>query len=243
MQPNIQFEAEMSRVKAITRTVGEEFKALERLAKTLGGTTYFSGVQAAEGIRFLGMAGVKTDDIFKVLPSTLNLARVGMMDLGRAADITTNIMSGMGLPIAEAKRLIDVMAAAVTSANIDIEELGRGMRVAAPWARAYGVEMEELVTVLMAMNDAGIKGADAGQKIKMWMQFMIGPTENMKKSVDLASLAMVRSGQAAEGFNLNFKEMDGTLRNLLIISDELSKADIMPSGWTDMFGKKAGRHR
>ena len=240
MQPNINFEAEMSRVKAITRTVGEEFKALERLAKTMGSTTFFSGTQAAEGIRFLGMAGVQTDDIFKVLPSTLNLARVGMMDLGRAADITTNIMSGMGLPLAEAKRLIDVMAAAVTSANIDIEELGRGMRVAAPWARAYGVEMEELVTVLMAMNDAGIKGADAGQKIKMWMQFMIGPTENMKKSVDLASLAMVRSGQAAEGFNLNFKELDGTLRNLLIISDELSKADIMPSGWTDMFGKKGG---
>ena len=96
MQTNIQFEAEMSRVKAITRTVGEEFKSLERLAKTLGGTTYFSGIQAAEGIRFLGMAGVKTDDIFKVLPSTLNLARVGMMDLGRAADITTNIMSWDG---------------------------------------------------------------------------------------------------------------------------------------------------
>ena len=52
--------------------------------------------------------------------------------------------------------------------------------------------------------------------------------------------AMVRSGQAAEGFNLNFKEVDGTLRDLLIISDELSKADIMPSGWTDMFGKKGG---
>ena len=49
MQPNINFEAEMSRVKAITRTVGAEFKALERLAKTMGSSTFFSGTQAAEG--------------------------------------------------------------------------------------------------------------------------------------------------------------------------------------------------
>ena len=132
MQPNIQFEAEMSRVKAITGAVGKEFKDLERLAKTLGSTTFFSGTQAAEGIRFLAMAGLETDDIFKVLPSTLNLARVGMIDLGRAADIATNILSGMSLPAEEAQRVIDVMAKAVTSANLNIEELGRGMRVAAP---------------------------------------------------------------------------------------------------------------
>ena len=216
MQPNINFEAEMSRVKAITGAVGQEFKDLERLAKTLGSSTYFSGVQAAEGIRFLGMAGLQTDDIFKVLPSTLNLARVGMIDLGRAADIATNIherdeSSGGGSAAGDRRNGQGGHVCQYRTSK----SLGEGCASPLPGREPTACRWKSLLPCSRDWRTPASRARTLGMKLRTWMQYMVGPTENMRKSIDHVAQEMIRSGKATEDYNLVFTETDGKLRNLV----------------------------
>ncbi len=55
------FEAQMSRVQAISGATGNEFNQLKDLAIQLGADTSFSAKQAAEGMENLASAGFETN--------------------------------------------------------------------------------------------------------------------------------------------------------------------------------------
>ena len=81
-----EFEAQMSRVQALTRLDknSAEFAALRAQARQLGADTMFSATEAAEGQAFLGMAGFDAKQIQAAMPGMLNMAKAGDTDLGRA---------------------------------------------------------------------------------------------------------------------------------------------------------------
>jgi TP901 family phage tail tape measure protein len=133
------FEAAMNRVAGITRATGVEFQQLENLAKELGATTQFSASQAADAMGFLAMAGFDTNQIISALPGTLELAAAGNLDLARAADIASNVLTGYGLQAEEVGRVNDVLALASISANTNVEQLGNAFKFVAPVASAMGV--------------------------------------------------------------------------------------------------------
>src|SRR5690606_5410 len=56
------FEKTMASVEAVTQATANEMAAMRDIARELGATTEFSASQAAEGLRFLGMAGFSTAD-------------------------------------------------------------------------------------------------------------------------------------------------------------------------------------
>ena len=63
----------------------------------MGSTTAFTAKEAAEGMEFLGMAGLNTTQIMDALPGSLELASAAKLDLATAADIATNIMAQYGI--------------------------------------------------------------------------------------------------------------------------------------------------
>ncbi|MEK9749125.1 MAG: phage tail tape measure protein, partial [Pseudomonadales bacterium] len=112
-----EFEQSMADVSAITGATGQTLQGLSELARDMGATTAFSAKEAAEGIQFLGMAGFETSEIMDALPSTLNLAAAAGMELGAAADIASNIMSGMGMSAGELGGVVDKLAQTSRNAN------------------------------------------------------------------------------------------------------------------------------
>ena len=91
------FADKMAEVRAVTGANDEEFAKLETTAKKLGSTTSFTASQAADGMKYLGMAGFKTEQILAGIPAVLNLARAGAIDLGVASDIASDVGSAFGL--------------------------------------------------------------------------------------------------------------------------------------------------
>jgi TP901 family phage tail tape measure protein len=160
------FEAAMNRVRGITRATGVEFQQLENLAKELGATTQFSASQAADAMGFLAMAGFDTNQIISALPGTLELAAAGNLDLARAADIASNVLTGYGLQAEEVGRVNDVLALASISANTNVEQLGNAFKFVAPVAAAMGVTIEESAAAIGIMSDAGIQGEMAGTALR-----------------------------------------------------------------------------
>ncbi len=175
------FEEGMDKVGAVSGATGEDFNKLRDLAKKLGSETKYSATEAAEGMQFLAMAGFKTNDILNAMPGMLDLAAAGAMDLGAAADITSNIMSGFGIEATKAGHISDVLAKAASSANTDVSQLGEAMKYLAPSAKTLGWSMEEATSAVMAMSDAGIQGSLAGQAFGSSLGRLAKPTKSMKQ--------------------------------------------------------------
>ena len=66
------FEAGMSRVKAISGATEEEFEQLRKQAIQLGADTAFSSSEAAQGMENLAAAGFETNEIMDAMPGLLD---------------------------------------------------------------------------------------------------------------------------------------------------------------------------
>lgn len=229
-----EFEASMSKVAAISGASGDELSSLEKQARDLGATTQFSASQAAEGMQFLAMAGYKTNDILDSMPGLLDLAAAGALELGSAADITSNIMSGFGIEASKTGHVADVLAKAASSANTDVAQLGEAMKYLAPSAKTLGWSLEESASAVMAMGDAGIQGSMAGQAFASSLGRLAAPTKKMKKVMEETGIA--------------FFDANGTMKSMPDVIKELEKGT---EGMTDkqksatlttLFGAEAYKH-
>lgn len=204
------FEAGMSQVQALTGATAQEMKQLSDMAKHLGETTIFSAKEAAEGMAFLGMAGFEVSEIMDSMPGLLDLAAASNMELGRAADIATNILSGFGMKAAEAGRVADVLAKGASSANTSVEQLGGAMKYVAPVAASLGLEIEGLTAAVGFMSDAGIQGEQAGRQLRQGLLRLANPTGEAAKLIDKLGI---------EAFNA-----DGSMKTLDKVVSELEKS-------------------
>ncbi|MBR3622836.1 MAG: phage tail tape measure protein, partial [Selenomonadaceae bacterium] len=217
------FEHAMSRVKALTQSglirqgdfdaVNANMQKLEAQARELGATTQFTMTQAADAMGYLGMAGWKTEQIYGTMPGMLDLAAGAGTDLARTADIVSDNMTAMGIPVEKAGHFMDVYAYALTNANVNLESLGETMKYAAPVAAAFGATLEDTAAMTMMMGNAGIKGSMAGTALRMGLLRLSGPPKKATKEMEALGIsvsdatAMALESQAAlKGLGVEFDE-------------------------------------
>ncbi|WP_317188231.1 phage tail tape measure protein [Escherichia coli] len=185
------FEQSMAKVKAISGATDSEFKQLSDTAKHLGATTQFSASQAADGLSFLSLAGFKAQDSIDAIPSVLNLAAAGAIDLGAAADIASNIMTGFGLSAKDTEHATDVLAKTFTTANTDMNQLGMAMKYVAPVAHSLGWGIEDTAAAIAKMSDAGIQGSQAGTSLRAALLSLANPTGQTEKAFEKLGISVV----------------------------------------------------
>lgn len=179
-----EFEQSMANVRAISGSTAEEFKLQEQAARDMGASTAFSASQAAEGMGYLAMAGFDVNEQIASLPSVLNAAIAGNIDLGKSADIVSNIMSGFQLSADEAERAVDVLAKTSSTANTDIPRLGESFKMVAPVASALGWSIEETAAAIGELGNVGISGSQAGTVLRASLLSLANPTGQTKIAME-----------------------------------------------------------
>lgn len=210
VQTGMDFQAAMSRVGAVSGATGEDFAKLQEQAKELGRSTVWSASQAAEGMQYLAMAGFKTNDILATMPGMLSLASAGQVELGDAADIASNILSGFGLEASEIGRVGDVLTTTFTGSNTSLSGLGHTMKYAAPVAKSMGASLEVTAAMAAKLGDAGISGEMAGTALRNIMMKLATPTGNAAKTLEALGVKTV--------------DANGKIRQMPEILAELNKA-------------------
>ncbi len=175
------FEDQMAKVGAVSRASSEEMAALEKTARELGATTQFTAVQVGEAEQYLAMAGFSAQENIAALPGVLNLAAATATDLGRAADISSDILSAFGMKAEEMTRVADVLALTCATANTNMELLGDTMKYVAPVARMAGLSLEETAAMAGLLGNVGIKGSQAGTTLKAMLNKMAAPTKEAQE--------------------------------------------------------------
>lgn len=175
------FVDQMAKVGAVSRASSEEMAALEATARELGATTQFTAVQVGEAEQYLAMAGFSAKENIAALPGVLNLAAATATDLGRAADISSDILGAFGMKAEEMTRVADVLALTCATANTNMELLGDTMKYVAPVARRAGLSLEETAAMAGLLGNVGIKGSQAGTTLKAMLNKMAAPTKEAQE--------------------------------------------------------------
>lgn len=190
LRVGLEFEASMSRVRAVSGATGADFDNLKAQARELGATTVWSAKEAADGMTFLSMAGFKTNEIMASMPGMLSLASAGAMDLASTADIASNILSGFGFEADRMDYVADVMAKTFTSSNTSIASLGESMKYCAPVAAQAGQSFEDLAAMIGKLGDAGIQGSMAGTGLSAIIGRLSAPPKDAATAMNQLGLAM-----------------------------------------------------
>ena len=122
------FEAQMSRVKAISGATQEDFQKLRDQALQLGADTSFSASQAAEGMENLAAAGFSVTETMEAMPGLLDLAAASGEDLSASSDIAASAIRGFGLEASEAAHVADVLAANANMKNSSVAQTGEALK-------------------------------------------------------------------------------------------------------------------
>lgn len=204
------FEAQMSRVKAISGATEQEFAKLKEQAIELGADTAFSSGQAAEGMENLAAAGFTTNEILEAMPGLLDLAAASGEDLSNSSDIAASTLRGFGLAAEDVGHVADVLAENANRTNSSVAETGEAMKYIAPLARAAGISMEETAAAIGIMANAGIQGGQAGTTLRGALSRLSRPTEDMQ--------------EAMSELGVSFYDSEGKMLSLTDQVDVLSKA-------------------
>ena len=203
--------SDMDQYFGSTKINGEEFYgSLIDLAGELGAKTKFTATEAAEGLNILAQSGLNAQDQMSAMPTVLNLAAAGGMDLASTASYVTGAVKGFGGSMDEAQKYADLMAKGATLANTDVRGLGEALSGSAATAKSYGQGADEVTLALLRLAEQNVTGSVATTALNRAMADLYTPTAD-------ASAALADLGVSAY-------TLEGKARPVNEVMDDLNKA-------------------
>lgn len=212
IKTTMDFDAEMSKVAAISGATGADFDALREKAIEMGNSTKFSATESAEAMEYMAMAGWKTEQIMDGLGGVMDLAAASGEDLGTTSDIVTDALTAFGLKAEDSTHFADVLAAASSNANTNVSMLGESFKYAAAPAGSLGYSVEDVALALGLMANSGIKADMAGTSLRNMFQRMAKPTKESEVAMARLGLSLADS----EGNMYSFREIMDQLRESFV---------------------------
>lgn len=219
------FESSMSQVAATmgmsadeVRNGSETFKMLEDAAKDAGATTAFSASEAAEALNYLALAGYSAEQSAETLPTVLNLAAAGGMELAAASDMVTDSMSALGMSTDQVSMFADQLAKTSQKSNTSVAQLGEGILTVGGTAQALSGGVTELNTCLGILADNGIKGAEGGTVLRNTILSLSAPTDKAAGALKELGVETVDAGG-------NLRSLEDIMKDINIATADMGSAE------------------
>lgn len=233
---SIGFEDSMARVGALSNASGQELAQLTAQARQLGRDTVYTASQAAEGMGYLAMAGFNTQQTLAAMPGMLQLAAAGNTDLGRTADIASDILSSFKMKAQDMDQVADILAKTFTSSNTTLEMLGDTMKYVGPVAATVGIDLKNMAVYTGLLGNVGIKASQAGTAMRAGLLRLVAPPKMAKEALaELTGAAgpeldelyeqmedVEGASQALNELGVQTKDAAGNFRGLDVILNEIN---------------------
>jgi TP901 family phage tail tape measure protein len=233
-----EFEAQMSKVRAISGATASEMSKLEKSAKRLGSTTIFTATQVGQLQEEYARLGFTTKEILAATAATLDLAAATGETLAASAQVAGQTVRGFGLDASETTRVADVMALSFSKSALNLSDFTEGMKMVAPIARAANIPLETATALLGRLADAGLRGsmagtalrnllsklADANSELSKELGFSVNNTEDLFRAFQELSKGHIDLTKATELTDERSKAAFITLLNGIDSVEELKTA-------------------
>jgi len=177
------FQYAMTKVRTISRATTKEFAALSKEAEHLGKVTQFTMVQIADGMTVFARAGKAPAEIIKMMAGTTALAVSQDIDLADAAKIVTDVMNAMHMQVIDTNDTVNLLAAASSSASLDINLLYEALVPIMPTAYTLGIGLGDLSAMIGLLANVGLKGTKATTTLRTSIARLADPAGTARKKL------------------------------------------------------------
>lgn len=233
------FDAQISTIKALTGMQGAEVESIRQHALELGKSTKFSALEAAQGMTELLKAGIDVKDVLgDASKAALDLAAAGDLSLTEAAEIMSTSMNAFGMK--DPTKAANLLAGAANASATDVHEMKYALSQVSNVAGGLGLTMADVSTGLAVFAQNALKGSDAGTSMKTMLQRLIPTTKPAIEAFAKVGLLEADGGSA-------FYDAQGKIKSIEQIADLLhsSMKDLTKEQQStllnDMFGSDAIR--
>ena len=208
------FQDAMAEVGAITRANSDDFAKMKAKCQELGKTTVFTSTEAAQGLKYLALAGYGVENSISSVDKILQLSQASGMDLSRASDLATDSLASLGYTGEKAVRALpdylDKAAYTANLANTSIEQLMESFVKTGGQIDNLNIGIDEACAMIGLLANRGIKAEEAGNSLN---SILI----NMTKSSG-------ESAKAMEELGLSFFDSKGNIKDVETVMLELGQA-------------------
>ncbi|MCM8906777.1 phage tail tape measure protein [Tenacibaculum finnmarkense] len=168
IQNNIAYNDSLASVKAITGSTADEMVLLEQLSQKTAKSTKMLGADVNKAYELIGSAQPKLLKNHKALDevtnSTILMAKAARLELEPAAKALTDVMNQFD--ISDSVKVIDTLAAGAKEGAAAIPLINDAILAFGPTAKGFNVSLGESVSLIEVFAGKGLKGAEAGTKLR-----------------------------------------------------------------------------
>nr|WP_275299113.1 phage tail tape measure protein [Halomonas kenyensis] len=229
LTPGVSWAEQMSTLQAVGRFSAddERYQALRAQSRDLGGSTAFSATEVGAGQEFLLRAGMSAEAIQASMRDVLDLALANNTELGRAADIASNIAGAFKIDLEQEgsmSRVADILSDAASRANVNLEMLGETMKYLGG-AEDLNLTMEQAAAMAGLLGNIGIQGSQAGTTMRAMMNRLTAPTST--------------AAGLMESYGIQVADVNGNMRDINAATAELGNVE-RKEVLQRIFGAEAG---
>ena len=201
------------------------FSQMTQVVRNVGMKTKFKVTEVADAAKFLAMAGFSVDAIQQAISPIADIALVGDTELGKTADLVTNIMTAYNIAPSKMRNAADIMTNTFTMSNTTLTEIAEAYKYAASLLSAGDVSFEEATAAIGVLGDAGIKGSQAGTTMRTIMANLANPTKKQQAGW--------------EDIGISLTDKHGQRKDILQIFQELHDKNLDVDAYYRIFHKTA----
>lgn len=214
------FDKQMSAVKAATQATSGEMDKLRAAAMEAGARTQYSATEAAAAIENLSKAGISTADILDgALNGALDLAAAGSLDVADAAEIAATTITQFGLKGSDMAHVADLLAAGAGKAQGDVQDLAQALQYVGTSASQMGVSVEETTGALALLASNGQLADRAGTGLRGVLMALTSPSSIAASTMEQYGITIYD----AQGKFIGLSGVAGQLKSHLGGLDEATR--------------------
>lgn len=217
------FEKSISDLSAITGATGKDLDQLTEASKRIGKTTTLSASQAAEAFKLMASAKPdllsNLDALEQTTLASVTLAEAAGLELPEATRALGESLNQFGAGAESAAKFINVLAAGAKLGSSEINDTSEALKNVGVVAKLAKLSFEETNAAIQGLAAAGIKGSDAGTKLRSVL------IKLQTQADDSLNPAVVGINQALE--NLAAKNLSVTERTKIFGERQIATADIL----------------
>lgn len=167
---NIAYNDSLASVSAITGAVGKDLEKLEALSMNTAKASKMLGADVLKAYELVGSAKPEllenAEALDGVTRSVITLSKASRMDMEASAKSLTDVMNQFNIAGKDSGKVIDVLAAGAKFGAAAIPQISDAIVQFGTVAKQSNVSLQESVAAIEVFASKGIKGAEAGTKMR-----------------------------------------------------------------------------
>lgn len=200
----------LNTMQSVSSATADEMGKVSARAKELGADADLSNTSASDAaaaMTELAKGGFSVDQSMSAAKGTLQLAAAAQIEAADAATIQSQALQAFGLNADYAAKTADILANGANASSAEITGIAQGLQQAGAVANQFGVSIEDTVTGLGMLANAGIQGSDAGTLLKSTLLALTDTSNPAQGAIEQLGLTVYD----AQGKFVGMRELFGQL--------------------------------